>query len=175
MNYPKICIHVINTENVCREELNHCLSFYVTCFCCHLVSSSRSLCLDRLIPPQMRAFFLEAPTSSLCALSEAMDGLHQPPGVPSMMPNITCPSERVFAAGTAFLLMTAASECAMILFLISGFRLSIASEVQPWSPLGRLTSSGSVNLRLRRASLGVIFHSFRYARPLVCDRMVSVR
>ena len=57
MNYPKICIHVINTENVCREELNHCLSFYVTCFCCHLVSSSRSLCLDRLIPPQMRAFF----------------------------------------------------------------------------------------------------------------------
>lgn len=57
MNYPKICIHVINTENVCREELNHRLSFYFTCFCCHLVSSSRSLCLDRLIPPQMRAFF----------------------------------------------------------------------------------------------------------------------
>lgn len=71
-----------------------------------------------------------------------------------MMPNITCPSERVSAAGTAFLLLIAASECAMILFLTSGSRLSIASEVQPWNSLGRLSWSGSVNLRFRRLRPG---------------------
>ena len=91
------------------------------------------------------------------------------------MPNITCPSERVFAAGTTFLLLTAASEFAMMLFLISGSRLSIASEVQPWSSLGRLNSSGSVNLRLRRASPGVMSHSFKFDSLFVCEIKVSVR
>jgi hypothetical protein len=35
-----------------------------------------------------------------------------------MTPHITCPSERVFSVGTGFLLLIAASECAMILFWI---------------------------------------------------------
>lgn len=71
-----------------------------------------------------------------------------------MMPSITCPFERVFSAGTAFFFLIAASEYLMILFLSSGLKLSIASDVQPCMSEGRLKMSGSVKVRLRRLSPG---------------------